>query len=350
MAKRSEILIVDDTPEHIALAGAMLRGEGYRVYAVTGGEAALTFLQKVRPDLVMLDVRMEPLGGFEVCRRMKRDPQLAGIPVIFLTADHSPESIAQGFSLGGSDYVVKPFLREELLARVQTQLQIARQSRELKDAYQELDQFCSAVSHDLRSPLAVMRMLIDQLAEEPQNAMLMQMLSDKAGEMSKMIERLLEFSRMCNIQPQLRPLDLNRMIPAIFRELYALEPDRKIRLEMETLPEIQGDEILIGMLLKNLLANAVKFTRTRVEAVITVSQTADATETVISIRDNGVGFDEAYADKLFQVFQRLHDASEFEGTGVGLALAARIMQRHGGTITASGTLGHGAVFELHFQR
>ncbi|MGN1120475.1 MAG: response regulator, partial [Oscillospiraceae bacterium] len=182
MKDYAEILIVDDTPEHITFAGNLLRDEGYRVYAVTSGSAALRFLETKRPDLIMLDIVMEGMDGLTVCKHLKENPNTSDIPVIFLTAETGTEAIKQGFALGGCDYVVKPFLREEFLARVKTHLNISRQSRALAAANQELNQFCSAVSHDLKSPLNVISMLIDMLSQELGN--------DKSEDVTRIMEMI----------------------------------------------------------------------------------------------------------------------------------------------------------------
>lgn len=208
MSETGEILIVDDIPDQIAFAGEILRREGYRVYAVTSGKAALDFLGKKRPDLIVLDIKMEGMNGLEVCRAVKSCSDTKDIPVIFLTAEGSAEIIRQGFEAGCCDYVVKPFIREEYLARVRTHLEISRKSLALAAANNELKLFASAVSHDLKSPLGVIKMLIETLDGElgdnkSEDAdRIMEMLKAKSDQLTLMIERLLEFSRMCSITPE----------------------------------------------------------------------------------------------------------------------------------------------------
>ncbi len=356
MQDYSEILIVDDVPEQIAFAGALLREEGYRVYAVPSGTVALKFLESHHPDLIMLDIKMQDIDGLEVCQRLKRNSLTKDIPIIFLTAQTNPEIVKQGFEIGGCDYVIKPFLREEFLARVNTHLEMSRQSHALAAANRELNLFCSAVSHDLKSPLNVINMLIEALrgtlgdAPNPDTLEIMDMISDKSQKLKVMIERLLEFSKMCNIRPDKETLDVKAMIEDIFDELSSLEPDRTIRLHCEELPQVRGDDVLLRMLFKNLMTNAIKFTRHREIAEITVTSRTETEYDVITVSDNGAGFDMAYADKLFQVFQRLHLDEEFEGTGVGLALVDRIMRRHGGKVEAFGEVDKGASFSLYFAK
>lgn len=348
----SQILIVDDVPEQIALAGAILRGEGYRVSAVTSGTAALKFLETHQPDLIMLDIKMEDMDGLEVCRNIRLNSDTRDIPIIFLTAQSSSAVIQRCFELGGSDYVEKPFVREELLARVKAQLENSRQRFALAQANQELRMFCSAVSHDLKSPLSVIRMLTEMLRQEVEgNASaieIMDMITDKTDRLTKMIERLLEFSKMCNVTPDKEPLDMENIIRDTFAEIIMTVPDRRITLICDPIPEIWGDAVLVRMLVQNLLSNAVKFTQKREDACITVTCDQDGEYRVVTFRDNGAGFDMAYADKLFRIFQRLHTEEEFEGTGVGLALCDRIMKRHGGYIRAEGKPDMGAAFSLYF--
>lgn len=352
----ASILIVDDLPDHLAFAGAILRQQGYRVHAAASGKAALAFLARHMPDLIVLDVHMEGMDGMELCRRIKQQERTKDIPVIFVTADSHPAAITAGFEAGCCDYVSKPFVRAEYLARISAHLRIAQQTRALADAYDELDRFCSAVSHDLKSPLGVMRMLLSALREEMgsslegEAARIVTMLDDKAGELTAMVNRLLEFSRMCNIKPSFEMLDLAAILRACFHEQQLAEPDRRVVLRCGTLPPVRGDAVLIRMMLKNIISNAFKFTRTREEAVIEVRASEEDGFTVISVRDNGVGFDMAYAGRLFRIFQRLHEQSEFEGTGVGLAMADRIMRRHGGRIRMEGKVNEGAEVFLYFPR
>ena len=150
---KQEILIVDDMPEHIAFAGTILRNEGFRVLGATSAKAALKMMEKSKPHLILLDIKMEGMDGLELCRHFKSDEETKEIPVIFMTSESDPAMIKKGFELGCCDYVVKPFTKEELLARVKTHLEIYSKRRKLEAANNELSLFCSAISHDLRSPL-----------------------------------------------------------------------------------------------------------------------------------------------------------------------------------------------------
>lgn len=356
MSENAEILIVDDMPDHIAYAGAILRSEGYRVYAATSGKAALRFLKNRFPDLIILDIKMDGMDGFEVCKSIKLNEDTKDIPIIFLTSETDPNVIRQGFELGCCDYVVKPFTCEEYLARVKTHIDISHKNLALQAANDELKFFCSAVSHDLKAPLNVINMLIESLNNELGDnqsediRVITGMISKKSTRLTVMIERLLEFSKMCNVIPEISILNINSIIREVYNDLKMLESDREIELILGDLPEVKGDAVLVKMLIKNLLSNSFKFTSCRQKAVIEISDKSDSEYTIISIRDNGVGFDMAYCDKLFKVFQRLHTSEEYEGSGVGLALADRIMKRHGGKIEAYGEIDNGAEFNLYFLK
>lgn len=355
MSEYAEILIIDDEPEMISFSGEMLKNEGYHVAAAINAETAFEYLENHFPDLIILDINMEGMNGIEMCRKLKKQIRTADIPVVFLTAENSPEIIKQGFNAGGCDYIIKPFIREEYLARVKTHLKISRNAHELSAVNHELKQFCSAVSHDLKSPLNVLNMLISSLDEElgdkkdKNTAEIMNMIQDKSQKTILMIERLLEFSKMCNVVPEIEIINTEEMIKDIFYELKSLEPERNIQFEMNDIADIKGDSVLIEMLFKNIISNAVKFTRYKEKAIISVSSEKNKDYTIIKIKDNGTGFDMKYADKLFNVFQRLHSEDEFEGTGVGLALSERIMKRHGGMITAFGETDKGTEITLYFK-
>lgn len=355
MSDIGEILIVDDVPEQITFAGSILREAGYKVRAVTSGKAALSYLEGHQPYLIMLDIKMSDMNGLDVCRTIKSDEMTKNIPVIFFSSDSSSETIRKGFEAGCCDYVVKPFIREEYLARVKTHMEIARKTIALENANSELKMFTSAVSHDLRSPLSVMKMLVDTLEDELRDGnsddaeKIMGMLKEKSVNTLKMTEHLLEFSRVCNAVPKIEAIDLNALTDDVCKELLALEPDRKISLNISPLPEVSGDSVLIRLLFRNLLSNALKFSKSREITEISVSSTVDKKYYIISVKDNGIGFDMKHYDKLFEVFRRLH-SDEIEGSGVGLALCDRIIRRHGGRIEAVGVPDKGAEFKVYFRK
>jgi light-regulated signal transduction histidine kinase (bacteriophytochrome) len=214
----------------------------------------------------------------------------------------------------------------------------------------EIDAFSYSVSHDLRAPLRHMsgfvQLLEKRLQEQPDEEVHHYATAIAAAslKMGLLIDDLLAFSRMGRMEMKKKKVGLNVLVREIIRDIQHEVEQRDIKWEIDELPEVFGDKSLLRIALFNLISNAAKFTRTRPQAEIGISCKDAGGEFICSIKDNGVGFDMRYADKLFGVFQRLHLEREFEGTGVGLANARRIIARHGGKTWADGTVGKGAIF------
>ena len=246
---------------------------------------------------------------------------------------------------------------EDEIARHRNHLEELVQARtaELEAANKEMYAFTYTVSHDLRAPLRHIDGFLELLqktigtALDEQGRHYMEAIAEAANKMGLLIDDLLAFSRMGRHALSFQPVDMGNLVREVIREL---EPDaagRTIDWRIGELPEVGGDASMLRMVMVNLIANALKFTRPREKAYIEVGSLPDqasgkGSETVILVRDNGVGFDMTYADKLFGVFQRLHRAEEFEGTGIGLANVRRIIARHGGRTWAEGKVDQGATF------
>ena len=233
-------------------------------------------------------------------------------------------------------------LNRSLEARVETR------TRELSEANRELEAFAYSVSHDLRAPLRSIegfsRVLGDRYAPvlDETGRDYLQRVRNAAGRMSELIEALLKVSRVGRGDLVPEPLDLSKMAEEIVGELRTVEPRRNVEVDIAPGLVARGDRALVRSLLQNLLANAWKFTRDRDDALVEFGCEEDGV--TFYVHDNGAGFDQAYVDKLFRPFQRLHDDAKYAGEGIGLATVKRIVERHGGTITASGRPGRGAVF------
>lgn len=348
------ILIVDDTPEHIKTAAAILKTLGYPIRAASNAEHALRLIEKQVPTVLLLDIAMPGMDGFELMRKLSKYPFYADMAILCVTASSDRQSIEQGFALGARDYVVKPYHSSELLARVKNHIQLVIQSKELKHSYEELDQFCLNISHDLRSPLYTVCQLCDLLEKScgdlssDQTKEILKRIRTKSFQTARMAERLLDLSRVSLKECRKEIVNLNLLLSSVIEELKNLNSDRNIIFSSDILPEIQADPELIRILFQNILGNAIKFTRDRNPARIAVSfRNADDAVT-LEVCDNGAGFDPEGSKKLFQVFERLHTQEEFEGTGVGLAIAKRIMRHHNGSISIKGKPENGACVTLSF--
>jgi signal transduction histidine kinase len=389
-----DILIVDDTRDSLKLLNRILEEQGYRVRPATSGRLALKSVAARLPDLILLDVRMPEMDGYEVCRSLKSDGHSRNVPVIFISAHGETAKKVEGFKAGGIDFITKPFEREEVLARIKIHLRLhelterleqqvdlrTRQLRqeihareqaeeklksyhnqleelvrdrtaELEAANKELEAFAYSVSHDLRAPLRHINGFMELLQNRAGKALdeksrnYMDTISDAARKMGLLIDDLLSFSRMRRHVLSLQPVELGPLVREVIREL---EPDatgRNIEWRIGDLPGVTGDAAMLRIVFTNLITNALKFTRSRPQTRIEIGlHPCEDSETMIFVRDNGVGFDMTYADNLFGVFQRLHRADEFEGTGIGLANVRRIIARHDGRTWAEGKIDQGATF------
>lgn len=349
------ILIVDDTPDHIQTAGCILKELHYPIRVATSGSSALSAIHQRIPTLILLDIQMEDMDGFSLCKQLMEDPKYQSIAIIFVTADTNRKSLQKGFSLGARDYIIKPYHKSELISRTKAHIRISIQERERQAAYDELDQFCHSVSHDLKSPLQVIKQLGQMLASQDSfqtDATATEILSKidlKCSQTIEMIQRLLDFSKMSEITCHRQPVNLTSLADHIFKELLLLESGRDIQFHLEELPVISGDIALLRLLFQNIFSNSLKFTRPMNPTSIHVSCHTTASAHFIAISDNGVGFDMEYSNRLFSVFERLHSQKDFEGSGVGLAIVKRIMQKHHGSVKIDSQLGKGTTITLKFH-
>jgi len=353
MTKRDEILgrglfeVFPDNPDDPAASGVSnLRASLNRV--IQNGVSDTMAIQKY-------DVR-RPDGEFE-----ERYWSPINSPV--MGADHQIEYIIhrvedvtdfvkqkQPASTNHDDLRVRMEKMEAEIFRSSQEVQAA--NRQLHAANAELEAFSYSVSHDLRAPLRHIDGFSDMLAKRAGDALdekgkrFLSTITESAKRMGTLIDDLLIFSRMGRAEMKREKVDMNALTGEVIKDLHTEIGSRNIEWKRQPLPDIYGDPALLRQVLVNLVSNALKYSGPRDPAVIEIGCTTEGMsgETVFFVRDNGVGFDMAYADKLFGVFQRLHRADEFEGTGIGLANVRRIVMRHGGRTWAEGKVGEGATF------
>jgi len=263
--------------------------------------------------------------------------------------DHSPQD-AQA-TIRQLEEELAATNREVMLLTLELERRVELRTAQLEEINRDLEAFSYSVSHDLRAPLRHILAFADLLKQQSGEQLdedgrhLLGRISRSAQQMSELIEGLLRFSRTNRSELQKVPVDLNRLVEEVVREL-EIDNQNAIALKVAELPKVSADPLLLRQVLFNVIGNAVKYTRPRVEPRIEIGQISKDRETVIFVRDNGVGFDMKYIDRLFGVFQRLHRESEFEGTGIGLATARKIISRHGGRIWAEAQVDRGATFYI----
>lgn len=382
-AERVNILLVDDQPENLVALEAMLEPLGQNLLRARSGRDALRTLLDTPVAVVLLDVRMPEMDGFETAELIRQRDRTRDTPIIFLTA--ADESLAvRGYSVGAVDYLMKPavpdFVRskvsvfvelakrnnllarqaELLRAREQEALELASARAELvadlERKNRELESFSYAVSHDLRAPLRRLESFSRALADaaagrvDETGQRFLQRIGESVGQMQELIDALLRLSRVTRADLRRIPVDLSDLVSRTASELQTGEPDRAVELSVRPGMVAEGDPHLLRVMMTNLLSNAFKFTVGRDPARIEFGQQRRDGETAYFLRDNGAGFDMQYVGRLFGPFQRLHPVETYPGTGIGLATVQRIVHRHDGRIWAEGETGKGATFWFTLER
>jgi two-component system sensor histidine kinase/response regulator len=358
----ARILVVDDEAPQMKALCETLKDHRYEAVGFTSARAALEALEKSKFDLLLSDLMMPEMNGITLlAAALERDPQLVGI---IMTGQGAIDSAVDAMKTGALDYILKPFklsfilpvlaralaVRRLRLEKAELEEHLRERTTELEVANKELESFSYSVSHDLRAPLRAVAgyssMLLRKYSPDmPADAQrLLNQVSASAQRMGQLIDGLLHFSRLGRAPLSKRPVNIAAMVQDILKELQAEQGDRQIKLEVAELPECVGDPLLLKQVFMNLLSNAFKFTRKQPAAVIRIGCRREGSENIYVVQDNGVGFDMAYAEKLFGVFQRLHHLEDFDGTGVGLSIVHRIIQRHGGRIWVEARVDHGATF------
>jgi signal transduction histidine kinase len=378
----STVLIVDDTPANVRVLAEYLDGHGFNVTVAQDGEEGLERARFGRPDLVLLDAMMPGWDGFETCRRLKADPATSAIPVIFMTALSEVGDKVRAYEAGGVDYITKPFHAEEVLARVNTHLALrnmqrqlqernealqrevrereraeqvlAERSRELARSNAELERMAYIASHDLQEPLRMVASYV-QLLERRYMGQLdadahefIGFAVDGARRMQALIDDLLTISRVDTKGRPLQRVELGEALDAALRSLRIAIDERNAKVQADPLPAVLGDAAQLTQVFQNLLSNAVKFCQA-IAPLVEISARRDGAQWRICVRDNGIGVPEEHRERIFGMFQRLHGRREYAGTGIGLAICQKIVERHGGSIWVEAAQGGGSVFIFTLQ-
>ncbi len=356
------IAIIDDERMNLELIGFIISQLGCNHISIQNSTEALKILKESKPDLILLDVQMPQMDGFELCQLIKNVPSLKEIPIIFITGMDKPENKVKGLELGGVDYVTKPFNPPELKARIKTHIELSaakskvdRQALELKEDIELKNRLFSIIGHDLRSPLSaaklkmdfILRGIIDPRSETFLSSTVYE-LSQTMDEALNLLQNLLGWGRSESNQLEIIPEELNpyEIIEETFRLLKITSDHKKIILINNTDKNCRafGDLNTVKTVLRNLLSNAIKFTPK--DGEITVNSKIASNKVFIEVEDNGQGISKKDLKKILspkEHFSKLGTEKE-AGTGLGLVLCQNFVAKNGGTLRAKSELGKGSTF------
>ncbi len=398
-----KILVVDDREDNLFSIETILEREGYHIFKATSGRAALKVLLKQHDfTLILMDVQMPDMNGFETASLIYEREKLKHIPIIFITAhNQGEEKMYEGYKMGGVDFIYKPInpellrfkvsvfaelyrknhqlvLQEKKLIAVNENLenqieeskiseekirllnyQLVDNNNQLKNTIEELDRFAYVASHDLQEPLRKIMLFSDKLLtryktkidEEADNYL--QKIVKASGRMQQLVHDLLKFSRHTDDMHGFEKTDLNIIVQEVLTDMEHETGKKEANIKVETLPVIWAIPSQLRQLFQNIISNSLKFTREGLAPQIQIRSERMTNGQFglpvqnfykITITDNGIGFDPQYANDIFVVFKRLHSYHEYEGTGIGLSICKKIIDKHSGHIRAESTPNSGATF------
>ncbi len=366
--KADRILVVDDAPDNVLLVETILEEEGYEISSADNGFSALSQIEKSPPDLLLLDVMMPGMDGYEVTKRIRQKTELPFIPILLITA-HDSASVVQGLDMGADDFIRKPVEMDELLARVRSLLRLKHSVDERNSIALQREDFVSRLAHDLRTPLVAADRMLTLMQQGALGEISLPM-SDAFGTMVRsnknlisMVNMLLEVYRYEAGGKSLSfaPVDLQQLIAEVAQELAPLADAKGLSVNLDLTESAQsapiakypGDRLELYRLVTNLIGNAIKFTDSgSIDIRLKAANSPDFTSfknqplawVIVEIQDTGAGISPAEQAKLFQRFgPGTHKRS---GTGLGLHLCRQIVEAHRGTIEAKSELGKGSLFTI----
>lgn len=402
---KQKILLVDDREDNLFSIETILETDGYEFVKANSGRQALKILLKEYDfALILMDVQMPNLNGFETAALIYEREKLKHIPIIFITANtFGEENIFMGYRSGAVDYISKPINPELLRAKVSVFVDLYKKSHKLmvqeqklvainknleneirerkaneekikelnhqlldniarlESANKDLDRFAFMASHDLQEPIRKIRMFTDRLYSrykkewDEEGKMYIDRIQKSGERMQNLIKDILTFSKISSEEKVFIKTDLNAILEEVLAELDSNIREKNGKISIEKLPVIHANPGLIRPLFYNLISNSIKYSRKELEPHISISSDIKTSRVRtpseeerkycrIIIQDNGIGFDQKYAEQIFGMFKRLHTEPEYEGTGIGLALCKKIVEEHNGFITAQSKINIGSTF------
>lgn len=393
-----KILAVDDREDNLLSIETILEQENYTIVKANSGRAALKILlQQQDFALILMDVQMPGMNGFETASLICEREKLRHIPIVFITAyNQGEEKMFEGYKMGGVDFIYKPVKPELLCYKVSVFVELYKKTQQLlnherkllaanrklaqeieerklkeekirllneqllennvqlKSTVEELDRFAYVASHDLQEPLRKILVFSDKLQMKNKDSLdsevtqCLEKIAKASLRMQSLINDLLKFSRQTTMNEDFVAVPLDQLVQDVIADLEVEIERSSAQIQLDGLPEIWGIPSQLRQLFQNLLSNAIKFRKKDEIPVVHIYGELWNGLNRIIIQDNGIGFDPKYSEEIFMVFKRLHSYHEFEGSGVGLSICKKIIDKHNGTITAESNVGDGSKFIIEF--
>jgi signal transduction histidine kinase len=393
-----KILAVDDREDNLLSIETILEQENYTLVKATSGRAALKILlQQQDFALILMDVQMPDMNGFETASLIYEREKLRHIPIIFITAhNQGEERMFEGYKMGGVDFIYKPINPELLRYKVSVFVELYQKTHQLlnherkllaankklaqeveertlkeekirllneqllenniqlKTTIEELDRFAYVASHDLQEPLRKILVFSDKLQTKYRDSLdtevsqSLDKIAKASARMQSLINDLLKFSRQTTVNDDFIPISLDQLMQDVVADLEVEIERASAQVQVNALPEIWGIPSQVRQLFQNLLSNAIKFRKKDEIPVIRIYSESWNGLSKIIVQDNGIGFDPKYSEEIFMVFKRLHSYHEFEGSGVGLSICKKIIDKHNGSISAESKIDEGSKFIIEF--
>lgn len=358
-----KILIVDDVMSNVLLLKILLTNEKFKVCTANCGNACIEQARKEKPDLILLDVMMPDISGYDTAVIMKKDPELKEIPIIFLTALNTPADLVKGFQVGANDFLTKPFNKEELVMRVMQQISlvaakriIEQQNAELRATLSNRDKMYSVIAHDLRSPMASIRMVLNLVVAScspdiigPELFELLDKANRESEEVHDLLDNLLKWtkSQTGRLNVVTQDLDLNDIIPGVVDIFEMIAQTKHIKLELQhtnTPLVVRADNDMLKTVVRNFMSNAIKFSPENSTIEILMCTEGDFAK--VSVRDHGVGIAADRIDSIFHKGETTYGTGGEEGSGLGLLLCQDFARKNGGDCTVESVEGQGSTFSV----
>lgn len=358
-----KILIVDDVVSNVLLLKILLTKERFQICTANCGNMCIEQAKKEKPDLILLDVMMPDISGFDTAVILKKDPETADIPIIFLTALNNPNDLVHGFQVGANDFLTKPFNKEELVVRVMHQIAliaakrlIQKQNEELKATISNRDKMYSVIAHDLRSPMASIRMVLNLVISAispdligPELFELLDKANMESEECHDLLDNLLKWtkSQTGRLNVVLQDLDLNDIIPGVVDIFEMIASTKKIKLQYTGTSDplvVRADNDMLKTVVRNFMSNAIKFSPEA--STIEITMTREEEFAKVSVRDHGVGIAPERLGSIFHKGETTYGTGGEEGSGLGLQLCADFSKKIGGDVMVESVLGEGSTFSV----